>query len=52
MAPLRFCKETASILVNGEPKDYVEADVLGGQYAMFTVDVGPEKLLVTLKYDE
>jgi len=51
IAPLMFNDRKARVCVGGNPKDYVEANVLGGQYAMFAVDVGCEESFVTVKYD-
>jgi hypothetical protein len=53
VAPLTFHGKKARISTDGEPKDYVEAGLLGGggQHAMFTVDVGPEDVLVTVEYE-
>ena len=51
IAPLKFKGKKARISVNGSPKDYVEANLMGQQHAMFTVDVGPEELPVTVKYE-
>ncbi len=51
IAPLVFKGKKALISVGGSPKYYVQADLAGCQYAMFTVDAGPEELLVTVKYD-
>jgi hypothetical protein len=52
VAPLSFHNRKAAVLVGGIPEDYVEANVLGGQYAMFAVDVGPKERCVTVKYGE
>jgi len=52
VAPLMFNGRKAHVCVGGRPQDYTEANVLGGQYSMFAVDVGPEELLVTVKYRE
>ena len=52
IAPLWFQGKKARIFVSGHPKNCAEADLFGGQYAMFAVDVGPEELLVTARYDE
>lgn len=51
IAPLKFKAKKARISANGSPKDYVEADLVGRPHAMFTVDAGPEKLLITVQYD-
>jgi len=51
IAPLKFKGKKARIAVDGSPKDYVEASLIGRQHAMFTVDVGPEERLITVKYD-
>ena len=51
IAPLMFNGRKARVSTGGSPKDCVEANVLGGQHAMFAVDVGSEELLITVKYD-
>jgi len=51
IAPLDFKGKKARISINGSPKNYVEANLIGRQHAMFTVDVGPEGLLITVQYD-
>ena len=50
VAPLMFNGRKAHVSVDGSPLDYVEANVLGGRYAMFAVDVCSEELLITVKY--
>jgi len=52
VAPLMFNERRARVCVGGSSKDYVEANVLDGQYAMFAVDVGPEGHCITVKYGE
>ena len=52
VAPLMFNGRKAHVCVGGRPQDYVEANVLAGQYAMFTADTGPQELRVTVKYGE
>jgi hypothetical protein len=51
MGPLRFHGKKAAICVDGQPTDCVEANVLGGAYAMFAVDIGPKERLVAVRYD-
>ncbi len=52
MAPLGFKEKKARISVNGSPREYTEANVLGGHYAMFTVDAHPEEeLLISVTYE-
>ncbi|NUQ64415.1 MAG: hypothetical protein HUU20_18265 [Pirellulales bacterium] len=50
-APVTFRGKKARIRVNDAPREYVEAGLPGGPQALFSVDVGREELLVTLKYD-
>jgi hypothetical protein len=50
VAPLTFHGAKASICVNGRRNDYTGACLFGRREAMFTVDVGPQAMLVTVQY--
>ena len=50
ITPLRFGGVRANVFVNGDPKNYVEATLLGGEYAMFTVDIAVGELLIRVEY--
>lgn len=52
VAPLMFDDRKAHVCVGARTQDYTEANVLGGQYSMFAVDVGSEEIEVTVKYGE
>ena len=51
IAPLKFEGRKARIAVDGSPKEYVEAGLMGRRHVMFTIDVGPEAPLVSVTYD-
>jgi peptidoglycan/xylan/chitin deacetylase (PgdA/CDA1 family) len=50
LTPLIFGGRKARISVNGRPQDYVETRLLGGQQAMFAVNVGREGLCIAVQY--
>jgi hypothetical protein len=50
ITPLRLGGMRAKVFVNDDPKNYVEATLLGGEYAMFTVDIAVGELLIRVEY--
>jgi len=51
IAPLEFDGKRAEILVDGREKKFEEARILGGDYAMFTVDIkDAEEITIEVKY--
>ncbi|HID77767.1 MAG TPA: hypothetical protein EYP56_17445 [Planctomycetaceae bacterium] len=51
MVPLKFRGRRARVSVNGRETDCTAVKVLGRQHALFAVDVGPEELLITVRYE-
>ena len=50
IVPLSFKGGKARIFTDNDPKEYVEANLLGGEYAMFTTDIDSEELIITIDY--
>ena len=50
--PLVHQEKQVKVAIDGDPTDYTKADLPGGRYAMFSVDIGPEARTIDVQYDE
>jgi G:T/U-mismatch repair DNA glycosylase len=51
IAPLRYRGQEADISVNSQRREYETVQVLGSEYAMWTIDVCGERIAVQVDYN-